>query len=205
VDGDDALVAVLERSRDLGFLGPGPVERHVEHAAAFAAAVVAPPVRALDLGAGGGVPGLVLARRWPDSGWTLLDAQARRCTFLVDAVAELGLDDRVEVVHGRAEVAGREVGRRAAYDLVVARSFAAPAVTAECGAAFLQVGGTLVVAEPPDADPARWPADGLAGFGLEDDGVVRQAGASVRRLTLVRPLDERFPRRDGMPAKRPLF
>ena len=88
-------------------------------------------------------------------------------------------------------------------DAVVARSFGAPAVVPECGAPFLRTGGVLVVREPPDVDPAeRWPAAGLASVGLardpdEIDGVVR--------LRQVASCPDRFPRRVGVPAKRPLF
>lgn len=202
---DDPLVAVLSRSRALGFLGPGPVEAHIEHAAAFAAAVSRPPARLLDLGTGGGVPGLALAARWPSTTVTLLDAQERRTAFLADAVAGLGWEARVAVVTGRAEVVGRDERHRGAYDVVTARSFGPPAVTAECGAPFLAPGGVLVVAEPPGAPPGRWPAAGLEALGLEDGGVVRTGTAGVRRLRLTGTVPDRYPRRDGLPARRPLF
>jgi 16S rRNA (guanine527-N7)-methyltransferase len=200
-----SLLAVLERAQALGFLGPGPVERHLAQAEAFVAALPAPPRRVLDLGSGGGVPGLVLVERWPDTGFVLADAQQRRTDFLSEAVAELGVADRVSVRTGRAEVLGREAGLRASFDAVVARSFGAPAVTAECAAPFLQVSGLLLVAEPPVEDPERWPANGAALLGLVDEGVVRVPGGGVRRLRLVAPVEDRFPRRDGVPGRRPLF
>ncbi|MGZ4710399.1 MAG: RsmG family class I SAM-dependent methyltransferase, partial [Acidimicrobiales bacterium] len=147
---DEALVGVLERSRDLGFLGPGPVEPHIEHARRFSAALTGPrPARALDLGSGGGLPGLVLILAWPSTVWCLLDANQRRTDFLTDAVDELGVADRVTVVRGRAEEVAHDPAHRGRFDLVVARSFGKPAVTAECAAGFLVVGGMLVVSEPP--------------------------------------------------------
>jgi len=143
---NDPLLAVLDRSRALGFLGPGPVEDHLHHALAFARAVATPPARALDLGAGGGLPGLVLASRiWPGTSWTFLDAQQKRTEFLREVVTDLGLDDRVAVITERAEVLGRSPDHRGVYDLVVSRSFGPPAVTAECGAPLLRPGGRLVV------------------------------------------------------------
>ena len=51
---------------------------------------------------------------------------------------------------------------RAAFDLVVARSFGAPAVTAECAVGFLATGGHLAVSEPPEPEADRWPPEGLA-------------------------------------------
>jgi 16S rRNA (guanine527-N7)-methyltransferase len=205
---DGGLEAVLEQSRRLGFLGPGSLRVQAEHAAGFAAAVVAPPARLLDLGAGGGVPGLVLAERWPASEVTLLDVAERRCRFLAEAVAALGWAARVAVVRARAEDAGRRPDLRGAFDLVVARGFGQPAVTAECGAPFLAVGGRLVVSEPPAADnsggPARWPEEGLATLGLRGAGEWRQP-YHYRAFEQVSACPERYPRRVGIPAKRPLF
>jgi 16S rRNA (guanine527-N7)-methyltransferase len=205
------LVGLLTEARRLGYLGPGPVEAHLTHALAFAQAAPEPPARALDLGAGGGLPGLVLAARvWPSTAWTLLDAQRRRTEFLEEAVEDLGLTDRVSVLHGRAEDVGRAVEHRHGYALVVARSFASPAVTAECAAPLLVIGGRLVVSEPPDVALARrWPADGVAtlGFGPAEsvDGDDAAAPVHLACLPLLSLAPDRYPRRPGMPAKRPLF
>jgi 16S rRNA (guanine527-N7)-methyltransferase len=200
------VVDILHRARSLGFLGPGDIERHVAHAETFAEAARALPGLALDLGSGGGVPGLVLAARWPASTWLLLDASQRRATFLAGVVAELGWGGRVEVRRQRAEVAGRDPERRGRFDLVVARSFAGPAATAECAAPFLRTGGTLAVSEPPDG-PDRWPADVVDRLGLRLDRRVErpEVPATIQLLEQLRPCPERFPRRTGVPAKRPLW
>jgi 16S rRNA (guanine527-N7)-methyltransferase len=202
----EALTEELERSQQLGFLGPGPVADQIRHAAGFAAGLDAPPRRFLDLGSGGGVPGLVLATvTWPESTAVLLDSMERRCTYLREAVDRLGIGDRVGVVRARAEEAGREPALRATFDAVVVRSFGAPAVTAECAAPFLAVGGTVVVSEPP-ADQAgdRWPADGLAQLGLRP-AQAWTVPQHFRALVQVEACGERYPRRVGVPAKRPLF
>lgn len=156
----------------------------------------------LDLGSGGGLPGLVLAALAPATRWVLLDAQHRRTGFLVDAVNRLGWVERVTVLCARAEVAGRGA-LRGELDLVVARGFGEPAVTAECGAPFLRPGGALVVAEPPGA-PDRWSSDGLAALGLRPDATFISPVAA-RRFRQEQPCPSRFPRRDGLPRKRPLF
>jgi 16S rRNA (guanine527-N7)-methyltransferase len=195
---------VLEQARDLGFLGPGPVEPHIEHALVFTAAVPEPPEQALDLGSGGGVPGLVLALHWQASRWTLLDAGQRRTAFLHSAVAELALTGRVEVLAGRAETAGRIPEQRGAYDLVVARSFGRPAVTAECAAPFLQVGGLLVVSEPPAPAADRWPKKPLAELGLEPAHPV-EGPPHFQILKQRAPCPDQYPRRIGVPGKRPLW
>lgn len=204
---EQALVHVLEESRTLGFLGPGPVQAHIEHALDLAELVrSSAPARALDLGSGGGVPGLVLLVALPHLHLVLLDAQRRRTAFLEEAVLRLGLEGRAEVLTARAEVAGRQTDLRHGFDLVVARSFGPPATTAECGAPFLAVGGRLVVSEPPPG-AERWPAAGLAELGLGLVDLHGGPGAPFHYAVLeARVLcNERFPRRDGVPAKRPLF
>ena len=115
--GREAVLASLRRAREADLLGPAPVEDHLTHALAYARAVTEAPGHAVDLGSGGGVPGLVLAAlRWPACRWTLVDASAKRCRFLADRVNDLGLDGRVAVVHARAEDLGRgelRIDRRA--------------------------------------------------------------------------------------------
>jgi 16S rRNA (guanine527-N7)-methyltransferase len=206
----DQLAAILERSRSLGFLGPGDPDAHREHATAFVAAwearSAAPPRTLCDLGAGGGVPGLVLALHWPATEVVLLEAAERRCDFLEDAVLELGLTATVSIARGRAESLARRGDLEGCFAVVTARSFGAPAVVAECAARLLGAGGLLIVAEPPDASltAQRWPEEGLARLGLGP----AVPDASVRSLVVIerrRPCPERFPRRDGVPSKRPLF
>jgi 16S rRNA (guanine527-N7)-methyltransferase len=161
--------------------------------------------RVLDLGSGAGVPGLVLADAHPTLGLVLLDSGARRGRFLRQAIAELGLVDRVEVVEERAETAARHPAWRGAVDAVVARSFGSPAVTAECAVGFLRLGGCLVVSEPPEPDASsRWPSEALADLGLGPAGGCGTRDFHFARLEKVR-MDDRWPRRVGIPAKRPRF
>lgn len=198
---DPALVAVLNRAQELGFLGPGLIEPHIDHAERFARAHFGPdPKRALDLGSGGGLPGLVLATTWPQCQWVLLDANERRTTFLQQAVNELGLVSQVEVVRGRAEELAHLPHWRASRDLVTARSFGPPAVTAECAAGFLHAAGMLIVSEPPDSD-RRWDVPALESLGLTIGP--ESNGCQVLIQSTLCPT--RYPRRVGIPAKRPLF
>lgn len=191
------MIAVLERARDLGFLGPGPVAFHVEHARAYLPVLAGVTGAALDLGAGGGVPGLVLASERPELRWTLLDAMAKRTAFLTEAVGELGLTN-VEVRTGRAE----EVpDLRGSFQAVVARGFGPPAVTAECAAPLLVVGGVLVVSEPPEPSE-RWTGAHLLGFGAPTPV---EGPPALVVLRLEAPCPARYPRRTGVPAKRPLW
>ncbi|SRR5579871_866858 len=205
---DDRLIAVLEQARALGFLGPGAVDAHVVQAGAFAQAWEVShggaPTSMADLGSGGGVPGLVLASRWPGCRVALLEASERRCAHLLWAVGQLGLA-AVEVVEGRVERLARQPGLEGAFELVTARSFAPPAVTAECGARLLGDHGHLLVAEPPSGEVTeRWPEPGLAELGLGPAAIYAGA-ARVAVIARRGPCPPRYPRRDGVPAKRPLF
>jgi len=241
---DPRLRAVLVEAQARGLVGAVPLDEQVAHSLGFAASFRAShppgnaggsddlgahrtPSRWLDLGSGGGLPGLALALTWPTSQAVLLDAGERRAAFLGEAVDVLGLRSRVDVVRARAEDAGRAPALRGSFDLVVARSFGPPPVTAECAAPFLQVGGLMIVSEPPDdvmagvsrvptaadgarvggapvTSPGRWPAAALAQLGLEPLYAFRTAfGYQVLRQVHLCP--ERYPRRAGIVAKRPLY
>jgi 16S rRNA (guanine527-N7)-methyltransferase len=208
----EVVVEILARAQQEGLVGTGAVVDHVRHSMAFARAVelgrgrpIDAEDRVADLGSGGGLPGLVLAAVWPGASFTLIEGSTRRAAFLRWAVGCLGAGSQVEVEVGRAEEVGRAHRWRASQTVVVARSFGPPAVTAECGAPLLAVGGLLVVSEPPLGEvEGRWPDDGLALLGVcrvtLPDPALRFA---VLRATAVCP--ERYPRRVGVPAKRPLF
>ena len=208
---DRLLLEVLGLAQARGLLGPAPVSEHVRHAEGFllAAESEGPPSTwdgpAIDLGSGGGIPGLVLAVLRPASRWILLDSRERSWRFLLDAIERLALGARVEVVRERAEVVGRS-GLRGCSPLVVARAFGPPAVTAECAAPLLRRGGQLVVSNPPTIDVATaWPSSALSSLGMGQARVGRGAGSSFTVVVQASDCPERFPRRSGVPAKRPLF
>jgi 16S rRNA (guanine527-N7)-methyltransferase len=156
----------------------------------------------LDLGSGGGLPGLVLATYRPELELTLLEARQRACRFLREAVTALGLAG-VAVVEARAEDAARRPDLRESFDAVVARSFGPPAVTAECAVGFLRPGGRLVVSEPPDRVD-RWSVTDLEELGFAPPVAGGGPQASFVVLEKTRSHD-RWPRRVGVPAKRPLW
>jgi 16S rRNA (guanine527-N7)-methyltransferase len=161
------LLAALDEGRRRGFLGPEQEPTAVaRHAAGFAPALGGAS-RIVDLGSGGGVPGLVLAVVLPDAALALVDSSVSRTDGRHRLVHRLGLDERVRVVTARAEVLGHDPDWREAHDAVVARSFAPPLVVAECATALLRLGGRAVVSEPPAGwSEDRWPAEELAELGL---------------------------------------
>lgn len=204
-----ALNVVLERAREYGFLGPGPIEVHFDHARAYFGVLVQvlgdrlSTARIVDLGSGGGVPGLVLAMMLPETEWLFLDSNQKRMNVLGESLHDLDIVDRCRVVCERAEESGRRADLRGAFDAVVARGFSAPPVTAECAAPLLRKGGVLVVSEPPEGED-RWPAAGLGQFGLrrEDIELVDFRFFCARQVTVC---SSRFPRRVGIPGSKPRF
>jgi 16S rRNA (guanine527-N7)-methyltransferase len=207
----DAVLESLNRSSQLGFLGPMPVAEQIDHALGFVAVVEdargSIPTSVADLGTGGGVPGLVLSACWPECRLLLVDGNERRIGFLAAQVDSLGSSFRVEAVWGRAEEVARDDRFSRQFEVVTARSFGPPAVTVECGAPLLGVGGVMVVSEPPgEGDERRWPEAGLAQVGLTRSSRVRfedRFGYQVLVKTGETP--GRYPRRVGIPSKRPLF
>lgn len=163
--------------------------------------------RIADLGAGGGLPGLVLAATLPDTTVALVESQQRKCAFLDGAVAAMGLTN-AEVVCARAEAWADGLGT---CDVVTARALAALPVLAEYAAPLLREGGVLVAWKGHvDAVEA---ADGAAaaerlGLAVETVRSVAPYPGSERRslhvLRKIAPTPPGYPRRPGMAVKRPL-
>ena len=174
------------------------------HSLGFAAGAGPVPERVVDLGSGGGLPSFALIAQGWGAAWLLVEGRAGRAERLFRAVEELGWSDRVLVAHERAEEAAHG-GWRGTADVVTARSFGPPGVTAECAVGFLRVGGRLVVSEPPESGETRWPAAGLGLLGLEVGESWTAGGGSFRSFVLAEPASTRLPRRAGAPKKRPAF
>ena len=196
---DVALLSALVEAQERGFFGPGPVVDHVVHARRLSPALPSTGL-GIDLGSGGGVPGLVFALDHPGMEWIFVESQERRAGWLSEAIAWIGLTN-VVVRRERVELTGRSAVRGSAT-VVTARSFAPPAVTAECGAPLLAPQGCLWVSEPPEPAATRWPPDGLTVLGLARRAPEAQSWVGLER---VGPCPERYPRRVGIPSKRPLF
>lgn len=174
--GDQALLAALADIQRRGAIGRVPLSEAVAHADHFATAIPPGRWRVADLGSGGGLPGLVIAVRRPDLELTLVERRRTRADLLQRAVLALALDARVQV--WADDVRELAVARPRGFEVVTARSFAAPLVTARWAAVLLAAGGLLLVSEPPDPASGRWPADELAAHGLVEIGLL----AGVRRF-----------------------
>ena len=161
-------------------------------------------LKLLDLGSGGGIPGLVIATLLPGLEVCFVDSSQKRMQVLDEHLGSLGLRARCEIVCARAEDFGRVPQNRGRFDAVVARGFAGPGVTAECAAPLLRGGGWLIVSDAPDESVDRWPHDGLAALGLRRAETVR---APFHFFVGVQadPCAANCPRRVGIPEKRPIF
>ena len=165
--------------------------------------------RLLDIGSGAGLPGLPLKILRPDLRVSLLEATGKRCEFLREVVAALELDG-AEVLEGRAEDFGHNAPLREQFDVVVARAVAPLSVLLEYALPFLRLGGWLAATKGSAVDEevaAAGKALSTLGGALRRTLLLRVPGVMDQTLVLVEkvaPTPERYPRRSGMPSKRPL-
>ncbi len=129
----------------------------IAHARRFTAALVGVRGAVIDLGSGGGVPGLVIAVDRPDLAVTLLDRRQKRTDFLRQMVRRLDVDERVDVVIDDAErfVRPGAPGRRR-FDAVTARGFGPPEQTLRTAIDAIRPGGRIIISDPPTGE--RWSA-----------------------------------------------
>lgn len=196
---------VLVDAQRLGYLGPGDLAVHAAHANAFAEFVPPDTRRIIDLGSGGGVPGLVLGVRLPLARITLVDAKVRRVDWLNEAVSRLGLGDRIHPVVAEAQALAHEPEEREGYDVATARGFGPPAFTAEIASGFVRRGGRMIVSEPPDPSD-RW--HGLDGVDLGFAPVRLATSATGYRFAIASKTASAapgYPRRGAALRTRPLF
>jgi 16S rRNA (guanine527-N7)-methyltransferase len=167
-------------------------------------------IRAIDVGAGAGFPGLPLKIVCPGLRLTLLEATGKKVGFLEHIVSRLGLVG-VEVIKGRAEELGRDAAHRERYDLALARAVAELPVLVEYALPFCRLGGLFVAQKGTEGDAEAKVAEGaIATLG----GALRRIVhlelphlAEPRSLVVIEkivPTPEKYPRRPGIPSKRPL-
>jgi 16S rRNA (guanine527-N7)-methyltransferase len=156
-----------------------------------------------DIGAGAGLPGLVLATALPGARVTLVESAGRKCLFIAETAEAMGVE--VEVVHARAEE------WTGPTEIVTARALAPLAVLCEYAAPMLEVGGHLlawkgaVVAGEREAAEAAAEQLGLRPAGdWPTDPYPAAKRHTLHLYSKVRETPDRFPRRPGMATKRPL-
>jgi 16S rRNA (guanine527-N7)-methyltransferase len=162
-----------------------------------------------DVGSGAGLPALVLALALPRTQVTAVESQQKKCAHIQRAAEALNLTN-ITVRCLRAEEYGRSAGREA-YDAVVSRALAALPVVAEYSLPLLRAGGSMVAMKGSISDQERTQAlralgilgaDRLEAIRLHPFSGARDRWVYVARKTRETP--DRFPRRSGIPARRPL-
>jgi 16S rRNA (guanine527-N7)-methyltransferase len=163
--------------------------------------------KVVDVGSGGGLPGIPLKIARPDLELTLIEVDQDKAAFLVHACAALGLD-RVAVVASRAEEAGHDPRLREAFDVAVARALAPMPVLAELCLGLVRVGGRLL-AQKTEGEEAGAGSHAIEVMGGAPAAVHMAPSAARRAGTVVvvekiRPTPAAYPRRAGVPNRKPL-
>lgn len=171
-------------------------------------------VEIMDVGSGGGVPGIPLAIAMPSLRFTLMDATAKKTAFLGRVARELGLRN-VRVVTGRAEAMGQDRGVRTSqgragghrdrYDAVIARAVGKVAMLAELTVPMARIGGLVVMVKGQRADEELAEAQaGLHMLHTTHAGTIETPTGRIVVLEKRRVTPKDYPRRDGEPKRAPL-
>lgn len=164
----------------------------------------------VDVGSGGGLPGVPMLIADPSLAVTLVESHERRAQFLELVVAELGFKT-ARVVRARAEEAGRDPALRGSFDLAVARAVAPLPVLVEYTLPLLRSGGALATPKGSRARgelaEAEAAIEALGGVAETPQPLSLPPGAHPQLVLIVRrsgELDDRYPRRPGVPSRRPI-
>jgi 16S rRNA (guanine527-N7)-methyltransferase len=201
----DRLFAALERPHRLGMIG-GELGDQLAHCASFSRVLgqvvgEEPHGYAVDLGTGGGLPGVALAASYPHLMWTLVEIRTSRATEVERALSRASIEN-AELRTEPAQDLGHDLGLRERAAVAVARSFGPSSMTAECASGLVAVGGSLIVSEPPQDDEERWPTKALAVLGWSPATIYEDDGHRFAVLRKVAPLREQLPRRSAKPLRR---
>ena len=164
----------------------------------------------IDLGTGGGLPGLVLTIACPDLNVFLLDATGKKIAFLDEVVQTLALRNTT-TIHARAEEIGHQPRYRNGFDIVTARAVSTLPSLIELGLPLLRHGGHLVMPKGVNIDDelvAGERAATIVGGAIVSSDLLTDSGSTIdTRLVIARkmsPTSSTFPRRSGIPSKSPL-
>ena len=168
-------------------------------------------LRVIDVGTGAGMPGIPLKIVSPGIDLTLLEATGKKAKFLEHIVSVLGLEG-VEIVSSRAEETGHNTMYREKFSLALSRAVAPLPVAVELSLPFCQVGGLCVTLKKGNIEAEvqqSLKAIGIMGSRLREVKPVALAGLDDKRYLVIieklKPAPPQYPRRPGMPAKKPII
>jgi len=204
----DLLLAANERFNLTRITDPDEVEvRLLADSLTLVPEIPEAATHLLDIGSGGGVPGLALAIARPGLHVTLLDATAKKVRFLAETAEVLGLD-RVTALHGRAEELARNPNHREQYGAVTARAVARLVTLVELSLPFVSVGGCAILpkgsAAAEELDEARY-AVGLLGGRARPLVPTPIEGTTLIVVDKRKPTPAAYPRTTGVPNRKPLI
>jgi 16S rRNA (guanine527-N7)-methyltransferase len=163
-----------------------------------------PRLRVIDVGSGGGLPGIVLAIVLPDVQFTLLESTGKKAEFLRHAAASLGLGN-VGVLSERAEKVGQSPHHREKYDAAVARAVGPMAVIAELTVPLVRIGGQVLLIKGARADEELAEArQALYLLHTHHAGTLQMPTNRLVVLEKARKTPRLYPRREGEPKRAPL-
>lgn len=165
----------------------------------------------IDVGTGAGFPGIPLKIARPDIHLTLLDSLNKRINFLQTVCSELGLDG-VEFIHSRAEDGGKDKHLREKFDVCTSRAVANLAVLAELCLPFVKVGGVFLALKGPLAESETESGKkAVSALGGEIVGVsafdipFTDLNHKIIMIKKVRHTPTQYPRKAGIPSKKPII
>ena len=166
--------------------------------------------RLIDVGSGGGFPGIPMKVAFPGMHLTMLDSVGKKTAFLDHLVVALGLTDS-QVCTGRAEDLAMNGQLRETYDVVVSRGVAPMRVLMEITLPYCRIGGMVVTLKKGEIAPeiaASLHAMEVLGGRMRETKRVDVEGLRDERALVVvekvKPTPSKFPRRPGLPVKHPL-
>lgn len=163
----------------------------------------------IDVGTGGGFPGVPLAILYPEKEFVLLDSLKKRLNIIDSLTDEIGINN-VTTFHGRAEDAAKQKDMREAFDLCVSRAVANLTSLSELCIPFVKVGGYFVAYKGPGAyDEAKEAENAINILGGKVESITVPEGQKESEHTLITILKtantpEKYPRKAGDPLKKPL-
>lgn len=167
-------------------------------------------IKLIDIGTGGGFPGLPIKIMREDIEVVLVDSTKKKVNFLADVIDKLGLE-KIQAIHGRAEEMGRNTDYREKFDIAISRAVAQLNTLCEYCLPFVKVGGYFIAMKGPDVKEEVEEASNsikLLGGKLIDTKVIKLPLSDITHSLIIiekiKGTPTKYPRGGGKPRKKPL-